>query len=160
MRNFGVELVTALGFVFLPWQLWGVWWVTIIIAVMDWETQLVSEAMVVVWGALAIMTASLGWLGLAVSLGVIGGLWAISKGRAMGFGDVEIGAVLGLWLGWPKAGIALWAAFVIGAVVGVVKLARKTSKLGSEIAFGPFLIIGGWIAYFWGGKIIAWLFPF
>jgi len=151
----------------------GMVWVTVVIAVMDWETKLVSEAMILLWGLLIISYQIAGpillkfsifnfqigdsLLGLVIGVLVIGGLWVASKGRAMGFGDVEIAAVAGWWLGWPKTGVALWVAFVTGAIVGVWKIWRGKAGLKSEIPFGPFLIIGGWTAYLWGEKIIKFI---
>jgi len=175
-RNLAVEVFMGLAFVGVSqWASWptalllmGMMWVSSIIAVMDWETRLVSELLVVVWGLLVIadkflISGSLinlnDFLGLAVGTGVIGGIWGLSRGKAMGFGDVEIAAVMGAWLGWQRVGVALWAAFVAGGVVGVIKVMMKSSHLKSEIAFGPFLVTGSWVAYLWGGKIISWLFP-
>lgn len=146
-------------------------WVTTIIAVMDAETKLVSEVMVAVWGLLVIMSQlfSIGFtiydlritnniLGLALAAGVIGGLWAVSRGRAMGFGDVEIVLVSGWWLGWPSMVAALWVAFVTGGVVGAWQLVTGKAKMKSEIAFGPFLIFGTWIGFLAGRQIIKYLF--
>ena len=169
-RNFGVELLLGLSFMVIGGHLLSlIVWVTVVIAVMDWETRLVSEFLVLVWGILVIADKFLisnylvdlnSLLGLAVGVGVIGGLWALSRGRAMGFGDVEIAAVMGWWLGWPKIGVDLWAAFVAGAIMGVIKLIKRLSRLKSEIAFGPFLILGTWAAYLWGSMIWKWVFRF
>ena len=152
-RNLVVELLMGMGFVALSWQLWAIFWVTVVIAVMDWETHMVSELLVVIWGILIIagnFQFSSSFLGLLVGLGLIGGVWAVSRGRAMGFGDVEIAAVMGWWLGWPKIAPALWVAFVSGAIIGVIRLMRRIGGLKSEIAFGPFLLIGAWVSYIWG----------
>jgi leader peptidase (prepilin peptidase) / N-methyltransferase len=166
----GISFVTIFNFQFLIFKqyqifqlfnLLMIFWVTVIIAVMDWETKLVSEVMVGVWGLLVIgywlLAGSYNFQdniwGLILSLGVIGGIWALSRGKAMGFGDVEIAAVMGWWLGAVNTGIALWAAFILGSAVGIYKLIKKTTTLKSEIAFGPFLIMGAWIAYY-GGKYI------
>ena len=92
-------------------------------------------------------------IGTAVGVGLIGGVWAVSRGRAMGFGDVEIAAVMGWWLGWPKIAVGLWVAFIIGAIVGSYQLSVGKARLKSEIAFGPFLIIGAWIGYIWGSNL-------
>ncbi len=174
VRNLWVEILMGAGFIaifnqfsnysiFNLFLILGIWWVTIIIAVMDWETKLVSEAMVVAWGGLIIANQVLisndkflnpnNIAGLLVGVGVIGGVWAISKGKAMGFGDVEIAAVLGWWLAWPNILVGLWTAFVTGAIVGSYELLTGRKKLKSEIAFGPFLIFGGWTAYFWGNYL-------
>ena len=152
-------------------------WVSTVIAVMDWETKLVSEAMVILWGVLIfahkfsifnfqfsinllISQLQTDFLGVLVGVVTIGGIWAVTKGKAMGFGDVEIAAVMGLWLGWPKVLVALWTAFVVGGVVGAAKILQRKAKMKSQIAFGPFLIIGTWVAYAWGDMIIQWLFPY
>lgn len=172
-RNFLVEIFLGIGFVVvfqfysfpIAQLLMGILWVTTIIAVMDWETKLVSEVMVAVWGVLVLVyqltsfsVFQLSWssslVGLVVGVGVIGGLWAVTRGKAMGFGDVEIAAVMGWWLGWPQIAIGLWIAFIVGAVVGVIKLINKTSKLKSEIAFGPFLVTGAWVGWMWGNAML------
>jgi prepilin signal peptidase PulO-like enzyme (type II secretory pathway) len=74
----------------------------------------------------------------------------ITRGRGMGTGDVTLAAFLGLWLGWPKILLAVWLAFLIGAVwgIGLILLGRK--KFGQTIPFGPFMIAGGIIAEIWG----------
>lgn len=73
--------------------------------------------------------------------------------QAMGFGDVELVFLMGLFLGWPKILLALYAAFLTGAALGVILILRGKKKLQSAIPFGPFLIAGTFLAYF-GGEII------
>lgn len=157
----------GLGFLALStWHLALIYWLTLMIAVMDWETQLVSELLVVAWGIAVILSnlSSLGnlnhLLGALSAVLVIGGLWAVTRGRGMGFGDVEIAAVLGFWVGWPNIWLALMMSFVIGAGVGLVKIGFNRSKLKTEMAFGPFLILGGWLAFLWGDKLTKILYGF
>ena len=148
IRYLLVELVMALGFAYLHTPLLaGLLFATVVIAVMDWESMLVSDWMVGIWLVLVLLLGQFSWVGLAVGVGLIGAIWAISKGKAMGFGDVEIAAVLGLWLGWPKTAYALWIAFVSGAAVGIWYLVVGKKKMKSRIAFGPFLILGSWLAF-------------
>ena len=59
-------------------------------------------------------------LGIAVALALIPG-WLM---RWMGAGDVKLMAVVGAWLAWPQAGIALLASLVAGGVIAVVVAAR------------------------------------
>lgn len=165
LRYLVVELVMALVFSGISgisggYILMAIVFVTVIIAVMDWETQLVSEWLVVIWAVLVVVSSGIGissvW-GAVVGIGVIGGLWGVTRGRGMGFGDVEIAAVMGWWLGWPKVGVALWVAFVGGAGIGVLRVLRGRATMKSHMAFGTFLIIGTWIAYFWGDMIVRWI---
>jgi len=178
-RNLVVEVLMGVGFllifnqfsnfqIFQTLVLMGIFWVTTIIAVMDWETKLVSEAMVVVWGLLILIfnfqfsifnqllinNFQNNVLGLLTGLFLIGGLWAVSRGKAMGFGDVEIAAVAGWWLGWPAIGVAIWIAFVSGAAAGLVEIVLGKAKMKSEIPFGPFLVFGTWAAFFWGERLL------
>jgi leader peptidase (prepilin peptidase)/N-methyltransferase len=132
-RNLILEIILGLSFIvinghslsFNSLLLSFIAVISVIIAVMDWETMMVSEALIVVWGGLVILANWANaanwanWGGVLVGVGLIGGLWVVSRGRAMGFGDVEIAAVVGWWLGWPKVLIGLWAAFVSGAVVAL-----------------------------------------
>lgn len=157
LRYFLVELLLAAGFVYLHTPLLAaILFITTIIAFMDWETFLVSDLFIIAWGILVIAHKFLisnsvidlnTLIGLGAAVGLIGGIWLFSRGRAMGFGDVEIAAIMGLWLGWPKVGYALWIAFVTGAIVGVYYLIRGKKKMKSQLPFGPFLILGSWIAF-------------
>lgn len=183
VRNLIVELIMAVGFLsifnfqFLIFNQYSIFkvvilllifWISVIIAVMDWETQLVSEVLVLLWGILVVADKFLisnslinlnnSLYGLLIGVGLIGGIWALSKGRAMGFGDVEIAAVMGFWLGWPNIMSALQIAFVSGAIIGIVQVLRHKNKMKGQIAFGTFLILGTWIAYFWGDMILKKLY--
>jgi leader peptidase (prepilin peptidase) / N-methyltransferase len=81
-------------------------------------------------------------------------IYIISNGRAMGFGDVKLAFLLGLFLGWPAILVALFSAFCLGAIVGVALIALKKKGLKSEVPFAPFLIVGTAIAYFFGSSIV------
>ena len=78
----------------------------------------------------------------------------ISQGKWMGMGDVKLAFLMGLLLGFPQILLALFLAFLIGAIIGLSLIMLKKKTLKSEVPFGPFLIIGTFIAMFWGEKII------
>ena len=98
-------------------------------------------------------------LALLSALGAAGFFLAIvliSRGKWMGVGDIKLAFLMGLMLSWPAILLALFLAFSIGAIIGLGLMAvgRKTFK--SEVPFGPFLVIGTFIALFWGEIIIEW----
>ena len=76
----------------------------------------------------------------------------------MGMGDLKLAIPLGLLFGWPEIVLVLMAAFVIGAVVGVIAVTRGTNSIKGTLPFGPFLALGAATAFFWGVPIIAWYF--
>ena len=70
----------------------------------------------------------------------------ITHGRGMGTGDVTLAGFLGLWLGWPKILLAIWLAFILGGVAGLILIGLKLKRFGQTIPFGPFLIIAAIVA--------------
>ena len=75
--------------------------------------------------------------------------------RGMGMGDVKLAGVLGLYLG-RAVGPAIFIALITGVLVGVVIIARVGQEAGRKTAvpFGPFLALGGMIAFFVGDQIV------
>lgn len=83
-------------------------------------------------------------------------LFTITRGRGMGFGDVKIAFVLGLLLGFPHIIVALYMAFLTGAVVSIILVIwRKLRFFGTTIPFGPFLVVSTLAALFYGNEITA-----
>jgi leader peptidase (prepilin peptidase)/N-methyltransferase len=83
-------------------------------------------------------------------------IWAVSRGKWMGFGDVKFAILMGLLLGFSNVLVALFLAFFFGAIIGVILMIGKKKGLKSEIPFGPFLILGTFISLFWGQQIVQW----
>ena len=82
-------------------------------------------------------------------------LFLITKGRGMGFGDVKLVFLLGIFLGWPKIIVAFYVAFLTGAAVGCILILWRKKKLkGATIPFGPFLVAGAFISFFWGDYLL------
>jgi leader peptidase (prepilin peptidase)/N-methyltransferase len=77
----------------------------------------------------------------------------------MGFGDVKLAGVLGMYLGWvswPLAIVASFAAFLIGGVVGVVVIVVTDGGRKTKVPFGPFMILGTFLALFFGQPVVDW----
>lgn len=82
-------------------------------------------------------------------------LFFVTSGRGMGFGDVKLSFVLGLFLGPVNSIVSLYLAFLTGAFMSIILvLFKKRSFKGGTIPFGPFLIMGAIVAYFWGDFLI------
>ncbi len=72
----------------------------------------------------------------------------------MGVGDVKLAGALGLLFGWPDILVIIAISFILGAVYGVYKIARGSAKLKTAVPFGPFLVLGAMLVFFWGEPIL------
>jgi leader peptidase (prepilin peptidase) / N-methyltransferase len=84
-------------------------------------------------------------------------LHKITKGRGMGFGDVKLAFLIGLILGFPRVVIALYLAFLTGALVGVILILIGKKRFKEAVPFGPFLAVGTIVSLFWGKEISQWI---
>ena len=80
--------------------------------------------------------------------------WASRGG--MGFGDVKLAFVLGVWLGLEQSLLCLLLAFILGGVVGVLLLLTGLKTRKDAMPFGPYLCVSGWISFLCGKELIAW----
>lgn len=80
----------------------------------------------------------------------------ISNGRWIGGGDVRMGVMIGAWLGWQSTILALFIAYVLGALVGVALLLFKKADGKTEVPFGTFLAIGTFLTIYYGNGLVNW----
>lgn len=134
------------------------------VAVHDIQTQYTPEILVWVALGLAIVGILLVGkvniisllIGAAIGAGVPGFLVLVSKEKWMGAGDIKIGLILGLILGYPLAILGLFLAFLIGAFVGIIYVKVRGGDLKDSLPFAPFLILSTFFALLYGQKIIDW----
>ncbi len=84
------------------------------------------------------------------------GLWLGTKRKGFGDGDVKLIGPLILLMGYPHAVVGVFLAFILGAVYGILLMVIKNKNLKQAVPFGPFLILGCWIALLWGKQIWQW----
>lgn len=83
-----------------------------------------------------------------------------SKGKWIGGGDVRMGAMMGVWLGWPAALVALFLSYVAGAIGGLWLVVYSKRQLASAIPFGTYLALGTFVAMLWWERIVGWYLGF
>ena len=98
-----------------------------------------------------------------------GGLWKMSAGRWIGFGDVKLAIPLGFLASFPAVFSLVVLSFWVGATVSIVILALQKIlkrgqiplrifgtplKMSSEVPFAPFLIAGFVLSYFYGVDVL------
>ncbi len=172
-----VELGTALIFVLVAWRnlhspvvapahfLRDFTFAALLIVIFIYDylyQEILSE---VIWfGALAgfIFNIFLGFSLVSMLIGALlaGGFFllqfVISKGRWIGGGDVRMGAMIGIWLGWPAVLVALFLAYVTGAVCSLGLMAYGKKQFSSATPFGTYLALGTFVTLLWGNQIIGW----
>ena len=170
-----VELATGLLSAFVAYKLGATWsmvailiftWCLICLTMIDFDTQLLPDQ----------ITLPLLWLGLLLNINglfvpiesaVIGAaagylsLWSIywlfklvTGKDGMGFGDFKLLAAMGAWMGWKVLPLIIVLSSFVGAIVGISIMLIKRQDRSIPIAFGPYLAIAGWIAFFWGDQLI------
>ena len=100
----------------------------------------------------ALLTAAIG----AVVLFAAYLLMALIYPGGMGFGDVKLAGVIGLylgWLGWDVLAVGALAAFVFGGLYSIGLLIARKANSKTGVPFGPWMIIGAWVAIFIGPQI-------
>lgn len=175
-----IEIGTGLFFVVVGMR-FGLSWalpaflylaaISIALAVIDLDVKRLPNVLVLpsyaVSGALLLLPAVAegmwsqylsAWLGALVLFAVYFGLaWIYPAG--MGFGDVKLAWLLGLYLGWLGWGVLVVGAFfgfLTGAVAGVGLMVFADAGRKTKIPFGPFMLAGAWIAILWGQSIVDW----
>ncbi len=115
------------------------------------------------------LTLPLLWIGLLVStitmyvdpvsaiFGAAAGylsLWLVYQGfklatgkEGMGFGDFKLLAALGAWCGLKAILSILLISSLVGAIIGSIFLLVRGKDRSTQLPFGPYLAIAGWIVF-------------
>ena len=173
-----VELTIGLLFAFAAWQHGGniefilrdsfiIFFLTFVF-VYDLRYQEIWDRMTM-WPAfmLLIATAVFGWhswrsvlLGVIVGAGVFLLQYIVSKGKWIGGGDIRLGMFMGVILGLPLTVLAIFLAYVGGALFILPFLIFGKKKFASKIPFGTYLSVATVVAMFWGESILEWYVGF
>ena len=77
----------------------------------------------------------------------------------MGFGDVKLAGLLGLylgWLSWSSVLVGAFAGFLLGGTVGVALIGARRATGKTAIPFGPFMLAGAMLALFIANPVSHW----
>lgn len=87
-------------------------------------------------------------------------IFLVTRGKGMGFGDVQFVFLMGLLLGFPAIIVALYMAFLTGGAVSLILILWRKKKLrGSTLPFGPFLVFGTFFALFFSKILVNFFLP-
>ncbi|MEG2353037.1 MAG: prepilin peptidase [Clostridium sp.] len=74
--------------------------------------------------------------------------------HGMGWGDAEICALCGMFLGIEKGLLMMLLSFLIGGTIAAYLIISKRKNRKDYIAFGPYIVIAAIISSIWGNSII------
>ncbi len=163
-----LNIQTESTMVFLAMYYWIIFSLLIVIAVYDFYHQIIPNGLVYAFIILSLLHLLVSYQGLSFVIwdllaGVIfflffASFWFFSGGKWMGFGDAKlalgIGWFLGFWVGLASIILSFW----IGAIVGLALIFFKKFGLKSKVAFGPFLILGTFIGFLLGERLLDFIF--
>lgn len=176
-----VELATAVAFALVAWVhrdllITGSWFAILLFArdllfttglialfIFDFRWYIVPDEVSLPLIGMAVvlnLVLRVSWLSLLVGVVVGGGfyflLWSLSKGKWVGSGDIRLGALLGVMLGWPGTLFALYVAYLVGGFSAIVLLATNRKKMKSLLPMGVFLTIGAFAVILFSSWLMAW----
>lgn len=85
-------------------------------------------------------------------------LYVVSKGAAIGGGDVKLMAVSGLFLGYKDIFLAFLLGCILASIIHIILM--RINKAGRVLAMGPYLSLGIFIAMLYGENIWRWYLSF
>jgi leader peptidase (prepilin peptidase)/N-methyltransferase len=145
--------------------------VAVTLALIDLDVRRLPNAIVlpsyVVGGLLLLPAAAVhsDWWSAGRGLLAMAALWAFYLALAflypggMGFGDVKLAGLLGLylgWLGWSSLWVGAFAGFLLGGLAGAGLLLAGRANRKTAIPFGPAMLAGALLALFVAGPVGAW----
>lgn len=100
----------------------------------------------------SMLRAAIGGAALALLYFVL----AFAYPGGMGFGDVKLAGLLGLFLGYLGWGVLItgaFAGFVLGGLFGISLILLRRANRKSGIPFGPWMLLGTWVGVLLGAPI-------
>jgi prepilin signal peptidase PulO-like enzyme (type II secretory pathway) len=82
-------------------------------------------------------------VGSVIPLTLIGLTYLITKRQGMGYGDIQLGFVLGVWLGPVRMALTLFGASLLSLIVWLVLSGINGFERDRALPFAPYLAIAG-----------------
>lgn len=136
------------------------------IAYVDWNTQYIPvefNIIIMIFGIIRLILEPdfwlerlIGCLGTALLLYLINWIGALlHKGRdVIGGGDIRLMAAAGLLLGWKLNIVAFMMGCIGGSIIHLIIM--KIGKGDHQLAFGPYLSAGIYLAMICGEQLMSW----
>ena len=87
------------------------------------------------------------FVGALIPMAIMLILWSITKRQGMGYGDIQLGIVLGAWLGPMRMALTLFGASLLSLLAWLGVSIFKGFDKDRAIPLGPFLSVVGIVVY-------------
>ena len=166
------ELLTGVLFVLCPvilgWEAelfvaWTFISLLMIITVSDIQYMIIPDKVLLFFGSMLLAERIFfqldpWWdslLGAVVGFVLLYVIAVVSKG-GMGGGDIKLFAVIGLVLGVKLVLLTFFLSTLFGTAGGLIGMSTGKVKKSKPIPFGPFIVVGALVSYFYGNSMINW----
>mgnify|MGYP001399310664 FL=1 len=83
------------------------------------------------------------FVGAVLPMIIVGMLWLVTKRQGMGYGDIQLGIVLGAWLGPMRMALTLFVASLMSLLAWILVSLLRGFDRDRAMPFGPFLSFAG-----------------
>ncbi len=140
--------------------------VLICVATVDWKTRYIPiefNIVLLILGIVRLLLTPDRWLERLIGLVAVSGFLILTdiiggklsgRGHVIGGGDIKLMAAAGLFLGWKLNIVALMVGCVVGTILHLIIM--KIGKGERQLAFGPYLSMGIYIAMIFGEQLMSW----
>jgi len=167
-----VELLTGLGFVFLYWFyglsvtlifFLALYAALVALSFIDAEHRIIPDGIIIFlltagllynivsFDLSAAISSAIGFFAASVPLYIL----AMVTNGGMGGGDIKFMAVCGLFLGWERILLAMFAGAVFACIAVLIGMLFKLREKKRTVVFGPFLSAGVMLSLLYGERIIG-----
>ena len=143
--------------------------ILIVIGIIDFKTQDIYDSTIIFLGISGVvftiieffMNKQISFISVILGIAIPALIIAIFAWfGAMGWGDVEIIGVVGLFLGFKLNMLNLFISIVLGGIVAFVLMIWKRRGGKDTMAFGPYIALSSYITLLFGSEILQWYLSF
>lgn len=143
--------------------------ILVVIGIIDFKTQDVYDSTIITLGVSGVIftvieffiNKQISFLNIVLGIVVPALIIAIFAWfGAMGWGDVEIIGVVGLFLGFKLNMLNLFISIVLGGIAACILMILKRRGGKDTMAFGPYIALSSYITLLFGSEILQWYLSF
>lgn len=140
--------------------------VLLYLSIVDWKTQYIPlecNLFIFILGLIRLILQPGHWLGQVIGLCSVSvvlllvdwiGSKLLNRDHVVGDGDIKLMAAAGLFLGWKLNIVAFMMGCIGGSIIHLIIM--KIGKGERQLAFGPYLAMGIYIAMICGEQLMSW----